>query len=81
MAFPVTLGITPCTIISQTPCAVVQPTLQIQVIAVVIVIAPVAGKAVVQQESRNPFIPLFRWNVATRAVLHRHLRQADVQAL
>ena len=77
---PVGLRVSPCAVVAQAPGAIVQPALQVEVIAVVFA-APVARKAVVQQRGGNAFIPLFRRNVAPGAVLQCHLRQANVQAL
>ncbi len=81
LAVPLTviLRVTPRAVITQTPGTVVQPALQVQVITVVVA-PPVAGKAVIQQRGGDAFIPLLRRNIAAGTVLHRHLRQTDVEA-
>ncbi|MNE57685.1 hypothetical protein D3C80_1526670 [compost metagenome] len=80
MAISVALRGAPRAGVSHTPGPVVQASLQIQVVAVVIVIPLVSAKAVVQQNRRNALVPLFRRNIAACAVVHRHLRQTDVEA-
>ncbi|MNZ87895.1 hypothetical protein D3C78_1067700 [compost metagenome] len=80
MAISVALRGAPRAGVSQTPGPIIQASLQIQVVAIVIVIPLVSAKAVVQQNRRDALVPLLRRNITACGVVHRHLRQTDVEA-